>query len=400
MCIRDRFGSALTSVRENLANVGQTFGSQGLIAGLQSIPSALGPIAGVVTAIAGAVVGLDSAIRDIRASNEQLRSLGVADPRRAREFQRDVLQRRVGVDEQRAQEIVQQYIRTVGADRFNQGSNAAVTRDLLALNRLYDVEPTDSERLARLERAFGQGNLAEAVRSSVFVNQQGGLAPEILDSFVEDAGRFRGAGFTNQQILASQLAAARTTDISAQDLNVVYDQTFVRLAEEAELRQRLGISDFSRASERFGGDVQSLIRAVALAQGEDTTAEQRLYLERTTGENAEAFNRAFSSQLRRLSEFELPQFQNRQGFFGQLRTQFTTDIADFFERPSFDALNRLIQGRQAARRERVSPISPPIRVEVEVRDATDAGIAAQTIQSDAYAAFGLPTTGPESGGPE
>ena len=125
-----------------------------------------------------------------------------------------------------------------------------------------------------------------------------------------------------------------------------------------------------------------------------------MYLERTTGENAEAFNRAFSSQLRRLSEFELPQFQNRQGFFGQLRTQFTTDIADFFERPSFDALNRLIQGRQAARRERVSPISPPIRVEVEVRDATDAGIAAQTIQSDAYAAFGLPTTGPESGGPE
>ena len=263
----------------------------------------------------------------------------------------------------------------------------------------YDVEPTDSERLARLERAFGQGNLAEAVRSSVFVNQQGGLAPEILDSFVEDAGRFRGAGFTNQQILASRLAAARTTDISAQDLNVVYDQTFVRLAEEAELRQRLGISDFSRASERFGGDVQSLIRAVALAQGEDTTAEQRLYLERTTGENAEAFNRAFSSQLRRLSDFELPQFENRQGLFGRVRTQFTSDIADFLDRPSFGALNRFIRptGTSGEAGQRVSP---PIRVEVEVRDATDAGIAAQTIQSDAYAAFGLPTTGPESGGPE
>ena len=311
--VREESDRALSGIRGQLNDVREAFGSGGIVGGLSQIPGVLAGIAGAVAGIGASILALDGAVGNIRASNEELRSLAVADPRRARQFQRDFLQGELGLTEDLSANLVRQYIQAVGAERFNQGDTDQIIRDLAGIARLSDVDPglVDAERLARLERSFGQGNFAEAARQIGFVSSRGGLAPEILDSFIEDAGRFRGAGFTNQQILSAQLAGART-DISAQDLNVVYDQTFVKLAEDPELRQRLGLDRFQDAASRFG-TVQSLIEAVALAQGDESTAEQRLYLERTTGAQAGQFSADVAVYASGLQAFRFPDVQNRQG---------------------------------------------------------------------------------------
>ena len=196
---------------------------------------------------------------------------------------------------------------------------------------------------------------------------------------------------------------------SAQDLNVVYDQTFVKLAEDPELRQRLGLDRFQDASTRFG-TVQSLIEAVALAQGDESTAEQRLYLERTTGAQAGQFSADVAVYASGLQAFRFPAVQNRQGPLGQYFTDLTTAIANQIDDPlSFQRISdiggainpaNIIFGSPRGQLGQISgPTQGGLQVSVNITDQTDAGISAEVATEDAYAAFGLPRGGPaEPGG--